>query len=69
MEDFWKEFTPKVRAFIYDDEARYFIPISNIHPNNEKYYIVVSEDAYQLNTGKSEILSENQIIEKYKISL
>jgi hypothetical protein len=69
MEEFWQEFTPKIRGFIYDDEVRYFIPISNIHPNNEKFYIVVSEDAHHLDTGKSEILTENQIIEKYKIYL
>jgi len=43
MEIIWKEFTPKVRAFNYDD------------------------DAYKISTGRTEILSKNDIIEKYKI--
>jgi hypothetical protein len=68
MEEFWQEFKPNVRAFIYHDEVRYFIPIGKLN-NIDKMFIVVSEDAYQLDTGKTEILTENQIIEKYKISL
>jgi hypothetical protein len=70
MKNFWKEFTPKVKAFSYDDEVIYLIPIQNPHFNKKyDYYVVVHEDAYHLNTGKTEILSENDIIKKFDITL
>jgi hypothetical protein len=67
METFWKEFTPNIRAFNYDDEVIYLISTTNPHPNDMEYYIVVHDDAHKISTGKTEILSKNDIIEKYKI--
>lgn len=69
MEIFWKEIKNNIRTFNYDDENLHIIPISNPNGGSEKYYICINEDGHFLNTGNSEILTEDKIIEKYKISL
>lgn len=60
----WKEFNKKIRSFVCDDEARYFIPL-----HLEDKYIVVHEDAHDINTGKTFILNKQEIFDKYKIRL
>jgi len=69
MESLWKKFNSGIESFYYDDYIIHVIPISNPHDNDEDYFIVVRDDAYFLDTGKTEILTKTQVELKYKIEL
>jgi hypothetical protein len=69
MELFWQNFKCKVNSYYLDDTVIYLIPtLPPTNNSNEKYFIVVHDDAHQISTGITEILSETEIEEKYKIN-
>lgn len=68
-ETFWEKFNSGIESFRYDDEIVHVIPTSNPHGNDEKYCIVVRDDAYFYNTGNVEIMTKTEVEEKYKLSL
>jgi hypothetical protein len=62
----WKEITTnKVRVFQLDEEPEVFYLIK-IRDNE---YMIVHEDAYDMNTGKVEFLNKEQVIGKYGIEI
>jgi hypothetical protein len=69
METFWKKFNSGIQSFYYDDNIIHVVPTSNPNGTNDDYYIILYDDAYFLDTGKTEILTKNQIEEKYKIEV
>jgi len=62
----WYEYDSKVQSFHWNNEPELIHIIKSGSPNT---YILVYEDAYQINTGKSEILSKEQIKERFNITL
>lgn len=69
MKEKWIEFKSGIKSFYLDDEVIHVIPTSNPHGGNEKYFIVVNDDAHFNQTGNSKILTKSEIIEKYNIYL
>lgn len=54
----WHEYQSKVQSFHYDNEPELIHIIKTGSPNT---YILVYEDGYQLDTGKTEILTKNRL--------
>jgi hypothetical protein len=66
----WKPIKNKMWAFIFDDEPESIYVIEGCSSSSKgKNYIVVHEDAYQLNTGETEIMTKEEVEAKYKIKL
>jgi len=66
----WKKMRSKFWAFHLDPEPEvlYVIEGCSSLPNG-KLFIVVHEDAYGLSTGKTEILTKEEVEKKFKIKL
>lgn len=65
MKNKWKEITgKKVRTFQLNDDPEIFYLI----PLRLDEYMVVHEDAFDLNTGKVEFFNGNELKEKYGIN-
>ena len=62
----WYEYDSKVQSFHYDNEPELIHVIKSGTPNT---YILVYEDGYQLETGKTQILTKEQIEERFNILL
>lgn len=62
----WHEYQSKVQSFHYYNEPELIHIIKTGPPNS---YILVYEDAYQLDTGKTEILTKEQIVKRFNITL
>lgn len=62
----WYEYNSKVQSFHYNNEPELIHIIKSGSPNT---YILVYDDAYQLNTGTTEILSKEMIEERFNITL
>lgn len=67
MENNWTKFNSGVKSFYLDDYILHIIPTTNPHGGNEDYYIVVNDDAYFNETGKSKILTTQEINKLYNI--
>ena len=62
----WYEYKSKVQSFHYDNEPELIHVIKTGSPNT---YILVYEDGYQLDTGKTEILTKENIESRFNITL
>jgi hypothetical protein len=63
---YWKEIKGKdVRVFQFKDEPEIFYII----PSREDEYMIVHDDAWEINTGKVEYLNSSEIKSKYGITL
>jgi hypothetical protein len=62
-----KLFKNKIKSYCLHDEVIYVIDTGrNVPPS--KRFILVHDDAYEQSTGKTELLSEYELLKKYKIS-
>ncbi len=62
----WYEIQSKVQSFHYKDDPELIHIIKTGSPNS---YILVYEDGYQLDTGKTEILTKETIEKRFNITL
>lgn len=64
----WKEITPKLaRCFKWGDEEVIYVIKTGLF--NVKQYVVIHDDANQIDTGETELLTGEQLKEKYGIVL
>ncbi len=61
-----KELIPNCRTFLVPTEDMCLHIITTGYSQSKKY-LVVKEDAYQQDTGKSELLSKSDIKQRYNI--
>lgn len=62
----YKEIKSRCRTFLHKEEPE----VIHIHKIRENEYIVVHEDAHDINTGKVEIFfSKYELEDKFKIKL
>lgn len=59
----------RYKQFFSEDEEKVIHIIETGFSTEEKRFIVVHEDAYGLELGKSELMSENDIWLKFRIKL
>lgn len=69
MKEKWTEFKSGIKSFYLDDYILHIIPTTNPHGNNDDYFIVINDDAYFNETGKSKILTTKEINKLYNIDL
>lgn len=69
MKNTWTELNQNIRSFYLDEYLIHIIPTSHKNYNNDKYYIVVKDDAHFKETGNSRMLTTYEINEIYKIKL
>lgn len=62
----WYKIKSKVQSFQYKDDPELIHIIKTGSPNT---YILVYEDGYQLDTGKTEILTKEKIERRFNITL
>lgn len=69
MDGKWTSFGGNIKSFYNDEYIIHVIPTSNPHGNEEEYFIVVYDDAYFYETGKTNILTKDKIENKFNIKL
>lgn len=70
MEDIWYKIRSNsyIGTYKLNDEPIiiHIIKTGEVNYNN---YIVIKDDGWGMNTGKTEILNDKELLEKYKINL
>lgn len=67
-EFFWEEYKSPIRSFSYDEYVMHIVPTGH-NKGDEYYYIVVHDDAHEVDTGLTELLTPSEIFDKYKIEI